>query len=644
MSSLLTGVSGMRAHQELLDVVGNNLANINTPGYKAARATFADMISQTIRAGSGPTENAGGVNPSQVGLGVQVASIDRDLSQGSLQSTGRTLDLAIEGQGYFMLNDGNQDLYTRVGTLTLDSDNRLVSSANGFRVQGLDGDDIAIDVDASLPAEPTASVNLVGNLDATAEAPSPTMLASSQPFMQGTRATLGSGAGPFTLADGMQLSVRADGGATQTVTFNAADFADITNATAAEVAAAINGQLTGLTAADVGGAVQLQSDSSGASSSLDVDDGAGGPAAVLGLSTTITLGSETAANAATPLNDLPQNMGAYTAGDQIHLTGTDADGTPVSATFVYGTDGTTVGELVSFVQSQMPNATVALQADGTLEATANQDGVSPLQVTLNDDGANVGSTSFSNLPLVSTQPGHDGATVQTSIDVYDAQGGAHSLNLTMHKTDTNEWEITASLPDGGGTILDGSVQQIRFNDDGSFSFVGGSGLGDGNLEIAFNGLGATQTIDLNLGTANGFDGLTQFGGDSTASAADQDGFASGSLSSMTIDASGQVLGVYTNGQVQELATLGIATFRNPEGLMHVGENLFAVSSNSGVPVVGAGRAGRAGEVISGVLETSNVDIALEFTRLITAQRGFQVNSRTITTTDQMLQELANLVR
>ena len=118
----------------------------------------------------------------------------------------------------------------------------------------------------------------------------------------------------------------------------------------------------------------------------------------------------------------------------------------------------------------------------------------------------------------------------------------------------------------------------------------------------------------------------------------------GSIASLSVNASGTVQGIYTNGQIQDLVQLQVATFSNPGGLSKVGDNLLAVSTNSGPPNAGVAQTGRAGKIVSGVLENSNVDIAQEFTRLITAQRGFQVNSRTITTTDELLQELANLVR
>jgi flagellar hook protein FlgE len=159
-----------------------------------------------------------------------------------------------------------------------------------------------------------------------------------------------------------------------------------------------------------------------------------------------------------------------------------------------------------------------------------------------------------------------------------------------------------------------------------------------------NGLAAPQTISLNFGSANGFNGLTQFGGSSAAAASAQNGYAAGTLSSVSIAQDGTVNGVFTNGQIFPLAQLAIAQFTNPEGLSRVGQNYYQSTINSGVPVIAGGQAGGRGSVQSGALETSNVDVAKEFTNLISAQQAFQVNSRSIMVSSQVLQDLASIIR
>jgi flagellar hook protein FlgE len=153
-----------------------------------------------------------------------------------------------------------------------------------------------------------------------------------------------------------------------------------------------------------------------------------------------------------------------------------------------------------------------------------------------------------------------------------------------------------------------------------------------------------QTITLNFGTPGGFNGLTQFGGATSAAAVDQDGFGAGFLTSVSVASDGVINGVFTNGQILPLAQMAIATFVNPGGLGREGNNLFSLTSQSGEALIGAGGSGGRGLVQQGTLESSNVDVALEFTRLIIAQRGFQVNARTITVGNEVLQELANIIR
>ncbi len=178
MGALASGVSGLKSHQTMLDVTGNNLANVNTTGFKSSSVNFSELLSQTFRAASPPSGAIGGTNPLQIGSGVQLASVDRDMTQGTMANTGQALDMAIEGSGYFTLNDGQADVYTRVGLFDVDSQNYLVDAATGYRVQriGSDGvadgfqdagsDNIRLPYDVALPAKPTGELVFTGNLSA----------------------------------------------------------------------------------------------------------------------------------------------------------------------------------------------------------------------------------------------------------------------------------------------------------------------------------------------------------------------------------------------------------------------------------------------------------------------------------------------
>jgi flagellar hook protein FlgE len=133
--ALSSGVTGLQAHQQMLDVAGNNLANVNTTSFKSSRILFSELLSQTIRKASQPTTTTGGTNPVQMGSGVGVAGIAPNMAQGNIVDTGNPLDLAIEGEGYFVLNDGQQDVYTRAGAFAVDQSNYLVDPSTGYRVQ-----------------------------------------------------------------------------------------------------------------------------------------------------------------------------------------------------------------------------------------------------------------------------------------------------------------------------------------------------------------------------------------------------------------------------------------------------------------------------------------------------------------------------
>ena len=192
ITALFSGISGLRSHQTFLDVIGNNLANLNTPGFKESRVRFADLLSQDL-----PSAAAG--NPAQVGLGVRVAGIDKDFSQGSMMQTGNVFDLALGGEGFFVLNDGTQDFYTRAGTFNPDANGVLEDSVSGYKVMGYSITDdvkanststIQIPYNQLIPAKETSSIDTVGNLSAEA-ATGDTQVSSIDVFdLQGKKHTL----------------------------------------------------------------------------------------------------------------------------------------------------------------------------------------------------------------------------------------------------------------------------------------------------------------------------------------------------------------------------------------------------------------------------------------------------------------------
>jgi len=536
LASLTTGVSGLRTHQLLLEVVGNNLSNVNTPAFKSSRVVFSEILSETLRPATGASADTGGTNAVQRGLGVQTSSIDVDSKQGTLEMTGRSLDLAIRGEGFFVVNNGEQDVYTRVGTFAIGSDGKLVHLATGYRVMDTHGREITIPSNTRLAGNPTSEIEITGNLDAAGQEPAAEVLTSRNVFTEGAAA----------------------------------------------------------------------------------------------------------ATAATDLNDLDEISVAYADGDEITISGVAMDGTNVSGTFTYGAanDGTTMGELVAHVSAVFPDATCSLDVDGNIVITADATGPAALALGIDDAS---GQMSWENHLFNETTPGTNGSSWDSSITIFDSQGQTHIIGLSFEKVAANTWDMTASLPGADGVLVDARIEGIRFNEDGSFAQVAGTGEGDAGITLQFPSVGQ-QNIDINLGSAGGFSGLTQFGGSFTAAPTGQDGYEAGTLSSVSVRSDGVIQGTFTNGLVSDIATLQIATFSNPGGLLNMGDGFVSRTPNSGLPSPGQAGSSGAGTIRSGSLESSNVDVAYEFTRLIVAQRGFQVNSRTISVTDEVLEELANLVR
>jgi flagellar hook protein FlgE len=552
LDALYAGVTGLQVNQRMLDVVGNNLANSNTTGFKEQTVNFSDLVYQNLKDATAASTTVGGTDPIQVGSGAKVASISTDFQQGTLQSTGNDLDLALQGQGFFVVRSGSQPVYTRAGSFGVDSQDYLVDPATGNRVQrfGSVGEgsatsppfqtsgnnDIKIPVGTVIPASPTTNVILQGNLSASATGPLAQVVTSAAPFQ--------SGAAPAT--------------------------------------------------------------------------------------------------AATALNSLDDNTAPYQAGDTLLLQGVDAAGAAVNTSIAVG-PATTLGDIVNAINTNFAGATASVDANGNLVVTANATGPSKLSVAIADAAGNQGGGNWGGHLLATTTTGKAGDTVNTSIQIYDPQGTAHTLNLTLQKQANNSWDMTGAINPTEGSMTDNLVSNITFNQNGSFSQVTGSGVGNPTMAVQLTGFAAPQVISFNFGTAGGFQGLTQTGGPTSAVASGQDGYASGSLSSLAIGQDGTINGVFTNGKTLAIAQLAIANFANPGALNRIGNNYYQISSESGPALIGSGQSGGIGAVEQKQLESSNVDVSLEFTRLIIAQQGYEVNAHVITAADQVLQALTNII-
>ena len=412
LRSMFSGVSGLRSHQQMVDVTGNNIANVNTTGFRSSRVQFADVLSQTSRAGSAGAGGEGGVNPSQIGLGVRVGSVDATTTPGSLTVTGRAGDMALQGDGFFVTRAGNQQMFTRAGAFSFDNAGRLVAS-NGSIVQGWSADEL--------------------------------------------------------------------------------------------------------------GAVDLNS----------------------------------------PLTDIVAGAG---------------------------------------MQSP-PRATTSVTMSGNLSAQAAV-----------------------------------GDTFKTSVDIYDSLGASHRIEVTMTKTGTNTWDQTAQDP--AGAPLAPATVTLTFD-----PATGQLAAAAPAPNYTYAPVGADPVnFTTDFGAPGAAGALTQFGGEATMRATGQDGYENGFLRTVGIADGGVVIGTFSNGVTRTIAQVAVATVTNPAGMEKAGDNMYALGQAAGALAIGAANTAGRGDIAAGALESSNVDLAQEFTNLIVAQRGFQANSRVITTSDEILNELTQLKR
>jgi flagellar hook protein FlgE len=428
---MFTGISGLRSHQTMIDVTGNNIANVNTSGFKSNSVVFQDVLSQTLRGAGQPSTVVGGTNPSQVGLGVRVAAITTNLSQGSIQRTNRPTDIALEGDGYFILDGPGGRNFTRNGAMSLDANGFLVSQEGNF-VQGWQADingvvnsaasatKIKIPVGELIAPQPTTEIKFNGNLPSSA---------------------------PISTV--------------------------VTNST-------------------------IIYDPNGNEVNVSV-------------AYTKTTGP-----------------GVYPSNWSVVVTGTPA-GSVTTTTL-------------------LPAASVSFDATGNMLTPAL---------------SGTPQRRFLTVPA-------NGAT------------GTNAFNL-----------------DFGGLLPSGITDPLR-----------ATGFAD------------TRSIN----------------------AVTQDGSAEGTLESFSIGQDGLISGAYSNGRSKPIGQIALALFSNPEGLEKSGGNNFIETVNSGLPQIGVASIGGRGLMAAGALEMSNVDLAQEFTNLIVGQRGFQANSRVITTSDEILQELVNIKR
>jgi flagellar hook protein FlgE len=236
------------------------------------------------------------------------------------------------------------------------------------------------------------------------------------------------------------------------------------------------------------------------------------------------------------------------------------------------------------------------------------------------------------------------STLTTPMQVYDSQGNTQTLTVTYTKTGTNTWDYAVTGP-AGSTITGAPTGTLTFSASGALQDINGLGAtaaADPALNIAWGNGAAASTINFAMVNTDGSANITQFSAASSTSSSFQDGYGAGTLRDLTVDQNGIISGTFTNGQVIQLAQVGLSSFNNMNGLVQKGNNHWGQSLSSGSPTIGLANQGGRGGVLGSNLELSNVDVAGEFTKLILSQRGYEANSKIVTTTDQLMQVTLNL--
>ncbi|AOY77314.1 flagellar hook protein FlgE [Clostridium formicaceticum] len=494
MRSMFSAVSGLRAHQTKMDVIGNNIANVNTIGFKGSRMTFQEVMNQTIQGASAARDGRGGTNPQQVGLGIDVAAMDTFHIQGTVERTEYMTDVMISGNGFFIVSDDANALnqyYTRAGSFSLDASGNLVTP-DGFKVLGFRADEegvlqpnlsgLVISKSATFNPMATDRVTMKGNLDA------------------GTK----------------RFALPADGA----LVANLAGF---------------NGNQEAL-------------------------DAAGGP-----------------------------NEG-------------------------------------------MVYRAVLKDPDAAYQPNPNEDNYNPVVYQINQEFT-------------------DSVARETSYEVFDGLGGIHRIKQAYIRIEDDA--------DGNSQFR---VETFYLDKDGNM--IHATGQADDPLTAPQNNIltfdakgkliaGQSMQLRIGEGLTNGAEAttftlshrdLTMFASSSTAHADETNGFPLGTLDDFTIAPTGEITGIFSNGERKLLGQIRLANFRNPAGLEKIGSNMYRATSNSGIPIEDNPGVGGLGTLSAGSLEMSNVDLSREIVTMIATQRGFQSNSRIITTSDEMLQEVVNMKR
>jgi flagellar hook protein FlgE len=700
MRSLWSGVTGLNAHQTAMDIEGNNIANVNTNGFKYSRANFSDLLSQTSKIATAPQGEMGGKNPMQVGLGTEISSVTRMFSQGSIQTTSKNTDMAIQGNGFFIVSsDGGKTYkYTRSGDFVFDANGNFVNN-QGMIAQGWNRDQDTGEIDntapianieiapgLTTPAKETSILNLKANLNTGNSIDNKSVIRTLD-----STAGLSGGLDPeetdkfdvlfnadgeaFNLKNGEStgqgqgVHISFNGGVdSRLFRFTTGSVNPVGLSTASQVAEVEKLSFTGTM---TGGSIKVNVNGSDITTNFGVNHDAtmNNLATDIALLADVASASYDAGTGKITVTGLATGKALDFTFDVSSATGlTKAESTEttdgVGATYYFNNTEDLRAGIQEYGDSISSGFEVTINEQGKYELS-NKNGATDVNIDVkgisdsNTDENLLFTKSMGSIAGIMTA-GSSGikitqqinaATHSSSIDVFDSLGTKHTVRIEFRKEDYltsggiktgTQWHTKISVPepgDIGGLVRKNEISgQVVFGSDGSLSSYTPTSI----TYTANNGSAPNQTIQLDFGTTNKFDGLTSFDSPSNTSGISQDGFTGGDLDGIRIDQTGTLIGSFTNGRSFGLAQLSMAKFTNNIGLESDGGNVFVQSANSGDPIIGRAASGGRGFIQSSSLEMSNVDLSRSLTQLIVVQRGYQANSKTITTSDQMLNTLLQL--
>ena len=570
MRSLYSGVAGLKTHQTRMDVIGNNIANVNTTAYKSSSMTFSELMSQTTQKASGAnaTTGVGGTNAKQIGLGVKAGAINTAITtQGSAQSTGNPFDIMITGDNFFVVSNGSENFFTRDGSFYVDGAGNLAMTSTGYNVMGWGVDETTGNIkqdtvtalrimsaaNMTYPPEATTKANISGILDENDK--------------------------DVTSANGKTVNLNF---------FDARGYSYTAKFTFK--------QSSGTASNEYSMELTKLLDSTGAE--IDISKVKFGDNSTQTLQTPVTFAGDT-----------------------------------------YEWDGKQLKTKAD--KKVVADLSAAFNADGTLIDTSTDEAAAKAQQE--------------TLDAIAAAYGYEGSTDEF-LKLYqkDANGTEVTVKTmlgNMAKTTTAQGDLVLTTDKDKPMTMDGrffeGVKVIFDTDTGKLKQVG-SNVTDFKTNVDFTPLGgnfSNITIDLSECTNYDNKGTSTIG----ATSGDLDGLGTGrrlgDMIGVSIQKDGMIYASYDNGMTKLLGQIATAAFANASGLEKEGDNLYSATLNSGeFDGIGVDITAGGGYMSTGQLEMSNVDLSSEFTEMITTQRGFQANSRIITVSDTLLEELTNLKR